>query len=375
MNTIDHSIKVRFDGITFTNNHQRGVQRYFFELLKAMGTRIQADVWVNGPLSVELPNNCTVVSPQYQKHYPAWDLVNRNYRRREHRHLQARRSGYQLFHSTFFTTSDQPGLPEVVTVHDMIVERYPQQTGIHGAEQFALKKKAIEKGSLFLCVSQSTADDLASFYPQTKERIRVTSPGVDHLRHLRTSGNVDAKVSLPLQTPKYVLYVGDRLGYKNFELIPRAMRLSSWPADVGLIVAGPAWMAHELALLENLGLSSTRIHHIGRISDAQLAHVYQQAGALICPSFLEGFGFPPLEAQMAGVPALCSDVPIFHETTGGAALFFDPYQPESLAQCVTRAMLPTIRQPLIEQGRTNVLRYTWARAAEMTLQAYREVIG
>lgn len=308
---------VLLDAIVFTNDYQRGVQRYFRHLLEAMAGRAELDFWHERPLVTELPAGCTVVDSSQQKYVPAWNLAARRRRKAQWRELERRRAGYQVFHSTFFTRSPVPGLPEVVTVHDMIVERFPYVAGLGAAEQCLQKRAAIEHGRLFLTVSQTTADDLAALYPQTAGRIRVTYPGLDHLPQMAAAGRDERAAAglarqYGLTTPAYGLFVGDRAGYKNFAMVPQAMQTPQWPKDLGLLVAGPALAAHEEMWWDQQGLRG-RMAHVGRVDDATLGELYRQATALVCPSLLEGFGFPPLEAQRAETPVLCSDVPIFQD--------------------------------------------------------------
>lgn len=368
-------MRVLLDGIVFTNDHQRGVQRYFRNLLEAMGDRAELDLWLRQDPQAPLPKNGRLIDHRHQRPVPAWNIPGRLRRKLQWKRIQERISGYQLFHSTFFTGSPIPGLPEIVTVHDMIVERYPQLTGLGSQEQFELKKKAIARGRLFIAVSQTTADELASFYPQTAGRIRVIYPGMDHVVRPDPAAAKDPTQLVQrwnLEATAFVLYVGDRFGYKNFALLPEAMTLPSWPRQMGLLVAGPAFTPQEQALLDHLGLSR-RVAHVGRVDDRTLGALYGSAAGVVCPSLLEGFGLPPIEAQIAGTPALCSDVPIFHETTGKAALFFDPRRPDDLAQQVGRLLDPALRRDLAQQGQANAQRFTWSRAAQLTLQAYEEV--
>ena len=99
-----------------------------------------------------------------------------------------------------------------------------------------------------------------------------------------------------------------------------------------------------------------------------LVALFQSAEALVFPSTFEGFGMPVLEAMAAGVPVACSDIPPLREVAGDAALFFDPYSPERIADGIRRVLdEPDLRGSMIARGKERAARSTWRRAAERTL--------
>ncbi len=136
-------------------------------------------------------------------------------------------------------------------------------------------------------------------------------------------------------------------------------------------VVGPALAGHEWRLIEAMGLRS-RIVNRERLSDAQLAAEYAGARCFIFPSLLEGFGLPILEAQANRCPLVCSDIPVFREVAGEAAIFFDPRLGESLARVVAAASETEARHRLVEAGNENYRRFSWDRAAQQTLSVYEE---
>jgi glycosyltransferase involved in cell wall biosynthesis len=169
-----------------------------------------------------------------------------------------------------------------------------------------------------------------------------------------------------------LLFVGDRSGYKNFRLPLEAMTRRDFPRGMRLAVVGNPFSLPEELLVARLGLQSAVLHH-GRVDDTRLRQLYGGAAALVSPSLCEGFGFPLLEAQSLRAPVLCSDIPVYHETGGDSVLYFDPVSPAALAAAAQRVLDPALADDLQQRGTANLARFTWARCAQLTLDAYRDL--
>jgi glycosyltransferase involved in cell wall biosynthesis len=229
----------------------------------------------------------------------------------------------------------------------------------------AHKRSAIQRASLCACISQATADDVQAFFPDLAGRLRVIPLGADHL------GQPGSAIRESPVGGGYVLFVGLREQYKNFWLLPAAMRTAEWPRDLAVHVVGPPATDPEVNLLKAYGLHE-RVRFLGRLTDEELRRQYQAARCFIFPSLIEGFGIPLLEAQINGCPVLCSDIPVFREVAGEAAIFFDSRLYERLASAIATANEPGIRARLVEAGFENVRRFSWDAAAEKTYQLYEE---
>lgn len=136
--------------------------------------------------------------------------------------------------------------------------------------------------------------------------------------------------------------------------------------------------AFELLLRETAARLPADVDVSLRHYDPELrgAALYRGADVLLQLSSYEGFGLPPLEAQAAGIPVVCSDIPIFREILGEGALFVDREDPAAVAAAVSLLLEDAERRrTLVERGRTNAASYRWARTARDTLAVYREVLG
>jgi glycosyltransferase involved in cell wall biosynthesis len=115
---------------------------------------------------------------------------------------------------------------------------------------------------------------------------------------------------------------------------------------------------------------------LGHVADAELDAAYGQALCLACVSREEGFGFTPLEALAAGAPPVVSDLPVFAETLGDAALVVPADDVEALAGALLRLEGdPELRSRLVEAGRTKLGELSWERAARGTRAVFEEAIG
>lgn len=161
-------------------------------------------------------------------------------------------------------------------------------------------------------------------------------------------------------TAKNVVYVGSFFTYKNVPCLVQAINKLPDYKLVMLSKVTPKTRAALTALAKN----PQQLVFKNGVSDAEYAVELSRAAALVSASKHEGFGLPLIEAQAAGVPVLCSDIPIFHEVCSGeSALFFDPNNPNELVKRVRE--LPGRYPQLITAGKQNAARFSWEASAKV----------
>ena len=154
---------------------------------------------------------------------------------------------------------------------------------------------------------------------------------------------------------KYFLYVGNAYPHKNIELLLRAADA----AGVRVVFVGK-----EDFFYKRLGIQPKTV------TDVELSNLYQNAQALIFPSFMEGFGLPALEALANNCPVIVSDIPVFHEILRSSATYFDPHNADDLARILKSAVKK--RLPVD----SNILKnYSWQKMAKETLSIYENSAG
>ncbi|MBX3103901.1 MAG: glycosyltransferase family 4 protein [Cryobacterium sp.] len=158
---------------------------------------------------------------------------------------------------------------------------------------------------------------------------------------------------------KTIVYMGSFMPYKNVELLARAMN--------GL-------PDYKLQLLSRIGdsdrarLSSLApkdsIEFLNGVSDEEYSQILRRCTALATASFEEGFGIPVVEALAMGTPVICSDIPVFHETAGESALFFDPNDPEDVVAKVRELEDDSTWKRLSDSAPAQAGKFTWDKSAK-----------
>jgi glycosyltransferase involved in cell wall biosynthesis len=256
-----------------------------------------------------------------------------------------------------------PGVPYVLTVHDLSWVERPQDFTPYerGWHRVARLERLARHAAAVVCVSAATRDGVLGRWRLDPARVHVVHPGVEDLteRGREKAGGVDdgpghaAAAALP---SRFLLAVGALEPRKDPELLVRAFALArAHGLDADLVFAGEGRLAPRL--------HGDGVHLLGRV--APTGPLLQRALAVLMPSRLEGFGLPPLEAALAGTAAVVSDLPVFAETLGEAAL----RAPAGDADAWADAMLQLARDaPLRERLATDAAaaarRFTWERAAD-----------
>ena len=141
-----------------------------------------------------------------------------------------------------------------------------------------------------------------------------------------------------------------------------------------LVVAGRPWSLNELVRIRDLDLES-KVRLIINPSNKVLRVLYSCAAAFVYPSFNEGFGIPLLEAMACGTLVLASDIDVFHEVAGNAALYFDPFDRDGTSRVLQASLDDGIKRQYASRGLVQVAKYSWDQCAEQTHAVYRKALG
>lgn len=271
----------------------------------------------------------------------------------------------QIVHETYYhaTPIAPKGARTVVTVYDMIHERFPAVFPQHDRTS-ERKRIATQRADRVICISESTRKDLLEFFDLPEDKVSVVYLGFDSLPSI-ISETDDRK--------PYLLYVGYRSGYKNFEGFLRAYAGSAWLCNHFDVVCfgGGAFSSAEKKLFDDLKLADSQLIQVNG-NDGELANAYHDAALFVYPSLYEGFGIPPLEAMSLGCPVACSDNSSIPEVVSDAAEYFEPKDTESMRAAMERVLNSTAgRSALIDKGHMRCRQFSWQRCAEETLAVYR----
>lgn len=277
----------------------------------------------------------------------------------------------QIVHSTFFRQFPPliTNATRIITIFDLIDEFY-HHNHPHGIYLAKLKRRAIDEADLVLCISENTKQDLIRHLGTDPAKIRVTYLAADTPPAPLQAGH-------PLEGKPYILYVGSRYGYKNFNSFIAAYAQSGRIRKTfKLLIFGSSPLnSDELKLLELNHISQDEIIYRAG-SDDDLYHCYRNADLFVYPSRYEGFGIPPLEAMSVGCPVACSETSSIPEVVGDAAFLFNPNVIESMVKTLDTALSDREqRQAKIISGYSRFSKFSWKQCAQDTLDAYRFAQG
>jgi glycosyltransferase involved in cell wall biosynthesis len=322
-------------------------------------------VLLQGLVVGALPENWPVVGPLGRPLLGRRNTLARwAYRRRVESWRDVMRS-HALYHTTWYRPCPVEGIPSVVVVYDMVTEAMPGQYHGSAEEDWRAKRKAVESAAAIITISETTKHHLLRMFPNLECEVTAIPLGADHFERTQIEAHEVRK-----QTHPYALFVGDRVGYKNFQCLLEAMLASEWPREVALKVAGKRPTEAELACVRFMGLEG-KVEFVGSVPDEELGALYNEAAVFVFPSRFEGFGLPLLEAQARGTPVVATDMEIFREVGGDAFLPCDSKSPSCIATAVASALEPATRDRLIKAGFENVRRFTWDETARKTQDVWQ----
>ena len=264
----------------------------------------------------------------------------------------------------------------VATVHDLAYLRHPETVAPATRELLGRHMgRVFFAAAAILTPSEAVRREIvaAGLAPPARVRAIHHGPGAVAARKAGSSARP------PKWAPeRYALFVGTlepRKGLATLLAAWRRLRRAAASAVTvpDLVLAGgPGWMDESLGRAVEAGVAEGWLHRPGYVSAAELAGLYQNASLLAVPSAYEGFGLPLLEALAAGTPVVASDLPVFREVAGDAALFVPPGRPDRWAEEIARLLAdPALAARLAEAGRERIGVFRWERAAEETVEALR----
>lgn len=366
-------MRIAFDHQIFGWQEYGGISRYAYELASGLATSCEQDVAIISPLYV---NRYLAHAPQQLKlqgvRVPAFKRSGRVYRAINSFLVRSAMERFtpDIVHETYYATSGvAPRNAKVVlTVYDMIHERFPEYFSIASPTRRE-KALAVTRADHVICISEQTRRDLIELLGVSPAKTSVV-----HLGFSLTAAP-QAEIESGALVRPFILYVGSRIGHKNFAGLLSAYAGSQFlMGEFDLVCFGGGEItAKENELINELGISAGKVRQVSG-SDGLLGFYYQTARAFVYPSLYEGFGIPPLEAMSFGCPVVCSNTSSIPEVVGDAAEQFDPASHESMRKAIESVVgNDELRKNLIERGSERVECFSWERCARETLDVYRRV--
>jgi glycosyltransferase involved in cell wall biosynthesis len=276
-----------------------------------------------------------------------------------------------LMHFPHFNVPFLYQLPFVVTIHDLILLRYPtKKASTHQALWYGLKyffyqkiiRSALQRAKTIIAVSDFTKADILLFDPKAEKKLVVTKEGVDQSCFWMPAEKKQERLAeywkqtgRNTNTP-FALYVGNAYPHKNLEAF---LHLAKEVPERDIVLVGKEDYFYQRFRSKVALAGLSNIYFVGGVSDQDLALLYGAADVYVFPSLYEGFGLPPLEAMQYGTRVLVSNRGSLPEIVGEAAAVADPEKQDFL-----RTYLVLCQEGSVVRQKTKKAGYVWAAQFE-----------
>jgi glycosyltransferase involved in cell wall biosynthesis len=383
-------MKIGFDGKRATRN-KTGLGNYSRSLIVSLAKEfpehdyIVYTAGVSDLFNTKHFKNIDVRLPQttFDKKFPAW------WRRRSVV-KDIHKDGINIFHglsNELPTGIEKISTKTVITVHDLIFERYPGT--YHFDERYTHRwkmKQSCKIADAVIAASEQTRQDLIHYYRIPAEKIFVCYQHCNAIFENKISDELKAIVKKRYQLPdRYFLFVSSITKRKNLIIICKALKALEHKLKLPLVVIGDGKkekvIAKEYLRLNRMEESVVFLNEVevanesGFTNSIDFPAIYQQAVALIYPSCFEGFGIPILEAMWSGLPVISSDASSLPEVAGDAALYFSPDDVDTLASLMWQLSTDTtLAENLKLKGLVRAKNFTSSKHAKQVMDVYLSII-
>jgi len=277
---------------------------------------------------------------------------------------------------------EKTGIKSVVTIHDLIFERYPNQYNSIDVQIYRRKfKNACVHADKIIAISKQTKDDIIQFYKIPEKKITVCYQSCDPAFGVEVNKAEKQRIKLKYKLPdKFFLYVGSIIERKNLLTVCKAFHQLKDKLNIPLVIIGQGGKYKQQVkdFIQSSGLQQqiiflSEVHSFE--SSVDFPAIYQQALCMVYPSISEGFGIPVLEALWSRIPVITSNISCLPEAGGEGALYVDPFNTEQMAEAIMRiATDNNLRNNLIEKGWQHAQSFTPQKCAASVMDVYKELL-
>lgn len=262
---------------------------------------------------------------------------------------------------------------KVVTIHDMF--------HLDHIKKLPIKQKIFAKVFYYFSLrfSNHIITDSHFTFTRIKHFFNIKTKKIS-IVHLGARNLIDSKKSNNTKE-EFFLYVGNLKPHKNIKQVIFAYSFlsESLKNELKLKIVGkstgflnPEDDLKQLTIRLKL---DKNVRFYEDLSDAELSDFFRRAEFLVFPSLYEGFGLPILESFSANTPVLCSDIAVFNEVSGDAALFFDPFSPDDLAEKITKLhKSPSLKKRLITKGKKRLNLFSWEKCQKEYIEIFKSLL-
>jgi glycosyltransferase involved in cell wall biosynthesis len=268
------------------------------------------------------------------------------------------------------------GIASVVTMHDLIFERFPQWYQPVDRLFYRLKYRfSCRAANRIIAIGQQTANDLTEFWNVEPEKIDIVRQSCHSAYWLPADVLTRNKIREQYRLPaEFLLQVGTIEPRKN--QLNTLKALVTDHSGLPLVILGKqtAYMKQLVRFIVRHSLQS-RVIFLHNVPFEHLPALYQMASVTLYPSIFEGFGIPVLESIVSGTPVITTNELCFTDAGGNAALYVSPFSPDELAHSLDRLLTDqNLYQQLLQKGQEHSKAFTPENFARNTIGVYQKTL-
>jgi glycosyltransferase involved in cell wall biosynthesis len=245
--------------------------------------------------------------------------------------------------SPYFDVHIPKKIRSIITIHDMCFFEVPKVYGVLRRNYFMLRTKISARNSIaILTDSYASKSAITKFLSVPSEKIYILPNRISDVFATFNPSDLEIKQfksTLSLnESDRVLLYSGGFENRKNLRNLLLSFKIAQGNGWVDKLLITGTNENDWRSLVARFEINSQSIVFTGHLDPMTLRIAYASSNALIYPSLSEGFGRPNLEAQFAGIPITCSDIPVFREVCGENAIYFDPNDVSDIASSIQAVM-------------------------------------
>jgi len=391
-------MKILYDYQIFTKQNYGGVSRYFYELMDNLRAhKIDIEIPINYSKNIYIKEADFLSKPLkgYTEYKDFLFGLRPKGKAKIYKLLQKlnfiknaetanqkisieclKKQNFDIFHPTYYDSYFLKHIgkkPFVLTIYDMIHETYPE---LFSADNKIARQKKIlaQKADKIIAISENTKKDIIKFIGINEDKIQVIHLGSSINRQ---ENNLKINTDLLKKLPeKYILFVGNRASYKNFDNFSKALiPLFKINKKLNAVCAGGGEFSDkEINFFKTFNITDKFRQY--SVNDSDMTLLYKNALVFVFPSLYEGFGLPILEAFNCGCPVAASNRGSLPEIAGNAAAYFNPEDISSITDAINNIIADDgTKEKMKKNGFEQLKKFSWEKTAEKTLDVYNSILN
>ncbi len=264
--------------------------------------------------------------------------------------------------------------PQVISILDLSYKYFPEAFKKNDLYKLALwGRYSVSRAKKIITISDSSKNDIIKEYKVSEDKVHVIPLGIKDIKDSNmTKDELVSKYSI---NNPYILFVGTLQPRKNLVRLIEAFKIiSESNKKLDLVIVGRrGWLYDEILEAPKTFNVEENVKFLETVDDSDLPALYKNAETFVLPSLYEGFGLPVLEAMKYGCPVVASNSSSLPEAGGKAALYFDPYNVDDIAKAILKVVDdPKKQASMKKEGLVQVAKFSWEKAARMTLETLTE---